>query len=124
MTESHDDDHADHDDHANPILDDLPEGSFAFHYTLQAKPGRADDFMNSFHEWDHSDDNIVHTTPGIVHEGVLYQSEDDPHRFYLIGTWNHRENHRNVVARLLQMRPAWMDLLTADIVPEYCKIIG
>ena len=113
-----------HNDHANPILKDLPEGSFAFHYTLQAKPGRAQDFIDSFEAWDHSDENIVHTTPGIVHEGVLYQSEDDPERFYLIGTWNNRENHRNVVARLLEQRPAWMDMLTADIVPEYCQIIG
>ena len=51
---------------------------------------------------------------------MLYRSEDDPDRFYLIGTWNHRENHRNVVARLIEQRPAWMDMLTADIVPEYC----
>ena len=116
------DDH--HDEHANPILKDLPEGSFAFHYTLQAKPGRAQDFMDAFETWDHSDQNIVHTTPGIVHEGVLYQSEDDPERFYLIGVWNHRENHRNVVARLIEMRLAWMDMLTEDIVPEYCAIIG
>ena len=120
------DDHHDHDhdEHANPILKDLPEGSFAFHYTLQAKPGRAQDFIDSFEAWDHSDENIVHTTPGIVHEGVLYQSEDDPERFYLIGTWNNRENHRNVVARLIEQRPVWMDMLTEDIVPEYCAIIG
>ena len=76
------DDHHDHGDHENPILKDLPEGSFAFHYTLQAKPGRAQDFVDAFEAWDHSDENIVHTTPGIVHEGVLYQSEDDPERFY------------------------------------------
>ena len=73
--------------------------------------------------WDHSDENIVHTTPDIVHEGLLYQSEDDPERFYLIGTWN-TANHRNVVARLIEMRPAWMGMLTADIVPECCAIIG
>ncbi|MYH43688.1 MAG: hypothetical protein F4017_01200 [Acidimicrobiaceae bacterium] len=89
-----------------------------------AEPGRAQDFIDSFEAWDHSDENIVHTTPGIVHEGVLYQSEDDPKRFYLIGTWNNRENHRNVVTRLIEQRPAWMDMLTADIVPEYCATIG
>ena len=122
-THSHDHTH-DHDEHLNPILKDLPEGSFAFHYTLQAKPGRGQDFIDSFEAWDHSDQNIVHTTAGIVHEGLLYRSEDDPDRFYLIGTWNNRENHLKVVARLLEMRPAWMDLLTEDIVPEYCEIIG
>jgi len=111
-------------DHTNPILADLPGGSFAFHYTLQAKPGCGQAFIDAFEAWDHSDDNIVHTTDGIVHEGVLYRSEDDRERFYLIGTWNNRRNHINVVARLIEMRPAWMDLLTEDIVPEYCEIIG
>jgi quinol monooxygenase YgiN len=110
--------------HENPILVDLPEGSFAFHYILQAKPGQAEAFKHAFEEWDHSDQNLMHSTPGIVHEGILYQSENDENRFYLIGIWNNRENHRTAVAKLRDMHPAWLDLLDTPLVPEYLQIIG
>jgi quinol monooxygenase YgiN len=60
----------------------------------------------------------------MVHEGILYQSEDDENRFYLIGIWNNRENHQRVVARVREMRPAWLELLETPLVPEYLKIIG
>ena len=118
------DTHADHEDHGNPLLDDLPEGSFAFHYELRAKPGMGSEFLRAFHEWDHSDQNIVHSTPGQVHEGILYQSEDDDDLFYLIGIWNNRENHQRVVKQVRDMHPAWLDLLDTPLVPQYLRIIG
>jgi quinol monooxygenase YgiN len=112
----------DHDE--NPLVANLPPGSFAFHYTLRTKPGKAEEFMRAFHEWDYSDENIVHKTPGMVYEGILYQSEDDEDLFYLIGVWNNRENHRDVVAKVREMRPAWMELLETPLVPQYLRIIG
>ena len=54
------------------------------------------EFKHAFEEWDHSDQNLMHSTPGIVHEGILYQSENDENRFYLIGIWNNRENHQGL----------------------------
>jgi quinol monooxygenase YgiN len=117
--------HAEHETHdVNPIVANLPSGSFAFHYTLRTKPGKAQEFLRAFHEWDHSDQNIVHKTPGMVQEGILYQSEEDEDRFYLIGIWNNRENHRRVVAQVREMRPAWLELLETPLVPEYLRIIG
>ena len=66
----------------------------------------------------------MHSTPGIVHEGILDQSENDENRFYLIGIWNNRDNHRTAVAKLRDMHPAWLDLLDTPLVPEYLQIIG
>jgi len=108
----------------NPLVANLPPGSFAFHYLLRTKPGKAEEFMTAFHAWDYSDENIVHKTPGMVQEGILYQSEDDPDVFYLIGVWNNRENHQQVVAKVREMHPAWLDLLETPLVPQYLKIIG
>ena len=58
----------------NPLVANLPPGSFAFHYELRTKPGKADEFLRTFHEWDYSDQNIVHRTPGMVHEDVKRRS--------------------------------------------------
>ena len=118
MTETHEE----HDD--NPFVAALPPGSWAFHYMLRTKPGKAAEFMQAFHEWDYSDQNIVHQAEGMVHEGILYQSEDDENRFYLIGIWNNRESHKEVVAKVREMHPAWLDLLETPLVPEYLQIIG
>jgi quinol monooxygenase YgiN len=121
MTDTHDD-HDLHDE--NPLVAALPPGSWAFHYMLRTKPGNAEEFMRVFHEWDYSDQNIVHKADGVVHEGILYQSEEDENRFYLIGIWNNRESHKEVVAKVRDMHPDWLDLLETPLVPEYLKIIG
>ena len=119
------DTHDDHDLHdENPLVAALPPGSWAFHYMLRTKPGNAEEFMRVFHEWDYSDQNIVHKADGVVHEGILYQSEEDENRFYLIGIWNNRESHKEVVAKVRDMHPDWLDLLETPLVPEYLKIIG
>lgn len=110
--------------HGNPDLANLPPGTFCFFYDIRTRKGTGDQFMREFHAWDHSGQNPVHKTPGLVREGILYRSQSDPDRFLLIGYWNDKVNHQRVVARVREMRPRWMEYMETPLVPEYFEIVG
>jgi hypothetical protein len=101
------------------------EGHFFHIYDFRVKPGRGDEFIKLFNEFDYSDTNPMHKSPAQVKDGVLCRDVADPDRFYLVGEWSDIEVHAQIRKLLVQQKPAFVELIEGGkFVPNYAKIVS
>jgi hypothetical protein len=90
------------------------------------KPGRGDEFIRLFNEFDYSDANPMHKSPAQVKDGVLCRDVKDPDHFWLVGEWSDIEVHakiRKVLAE--ELKPAFVGLIEGGrFVPDYAEIVS
>ena len=100
-------------------------GNYFHIYDFRVKPGKGDEFIRLFNEFDYSDDNPMHKSPAQVKDGVLVQDVTDPNHFWLIGEWANIEEHARIRKVLVDMKPVFAGLIEGGkFVPAYGKIVS
>ncbi len=102
------------------------QGNVLHIYDFRVQPGRGDEFIRLFAEFDGSGQNPMHGSPAQVRDGVLCRDDSDPDHFYLIGEWCSKEAHRALLQTIMAgPRPAFLDLLTDPrFVPIYVDVVA
>jgi quinol monooxygenase YgiN len=106
-----------------PLAD---EGHFLHVYDFKVQPGRGDEFIKLFNDFDYSDDNLMHRSAAQVKDGVLCRDTADPDHFWLIGEWRSVEEHRALLQELrTRLAPKFISLITdGKFVPLYGKVVS
>lgn len=108
-----------------PLLSLAEEGNFIHVYDFKVKPGKGDEFIALFNEFDYSQDNLMHRSSAQVKDGVLCRDVADPDRFYLIGEWRSVEEHRALLKEIsARFRPKFFDLLEQPLSPNYGRVVS
>jgi quinol monooxygenase YgiN len=108
-----------------PLVSIAEEGNFIHVYDFKVKPGKGDEFIALFNEFDYSADNLMHHSPAQVKDGVLCRDTVDSDRFYLIGEWRSVEEHRALLKEISsRCRPGFFDLLEKPLSPTYGKVVS
>ena len=102
------------------------KGNYFHVYYFRVKPGRGDEFIELFNQFDYGGNNPFHRSAAQVKDGVLCRDAADPDHFYLIGEWRDIEEHRRIrelVAR--EIRPEFVTLIEGGrFVPNYAEIVS
>ncbi len=101
------------------------EGNVLFVSEFRVIPGRGEELMKLFKEFDYSDDNLMHREPAQVKDGVLCRDPLDPDHFFLIGEWKSMETHRDAQARSrAAVRPAFLSLIEGGkLTSKYLNVV-
>jgi len=101
-------------------------GNYLHIYDFRVVPGREDEFIQLFEDFDYSDGNPMHKSAAQVKDGVLCRDTDDPSRFFLIAEWADIEEHariRKILAN--EIKPAFIKLIEGGkFVPKYVKVVS
>jgi hypothetical protein len=101
-------------------------GNYLYIYDFRVVPGREDEFIQLFEDFDYSDGNPMHTSAAQVKDGVLCRDTDDPSRFFLIAEWADIEEHariREILAN--EIKPAFIKLIEGGkFIPKYVKVVS
>ena len=102
------------------------KGHFIHVYDFRVKPGRGEEFIRLFNEFDYSDDNPMHKSAAQVKDGVLCRDSTDPDHFYLLGEWADIEVHARIRTHLAEiMKPAFVGLIEGGrFVPTYAEVVS
>jgi hypothetical protein len=101
------------------------QGNHLHIYDFRVKPGRADEFIRLFNEFDYSDNNPMHKSAAQVKDGVLVRDVKDPDRFWLIAEWSDIEEHARIRRILVEMKPAFVGLIEGgQFIPDYGLIVS
>jgi hypothetical protein len=101
------------------------QGNVLHIYDFRVKPGKGDEFIRLFNEFDYSDANLMHKSKAQVKDGVLCRRPEDPDHFYLIGEWRSVEEHRAMLAKMMSLpRPGFFDLLIDKWAPTYVDVVS
>ena len=88
------------------------QGNYFHIYDFRVKPGRGEEFIRLFNEFDYSDANPMHKSAAQVKDGVLCRDVGDPDHFYLVGEWADIEVHAKIRKILAEeLRPAFVGLI-------------
>src|SRR5215472_4942270 len=71
-------------------------GHYLHIYDFRVVPGREDEFIQLFEDFDYSDGNPMHKSAAQVKDGVLCRDTDDPSRLFLIAEWADIEEHARI----------------------------
>src|SRR5215468_4993720 len=72
------------------------KGNFLHIYDFRVTPGKEQEFIRVFEEFDYSDGNPMHKSSAQVKDGVLCRDTEDPQRFFLIAEWADIKEHARV----------------------------
>ena len=101
-------------------------GNFLHIYDFRVIPGREDEFIRLFEEFDYSEGNPMHKSAAQVKDGVLCRDTEDPSRFYLIAEWADIEEHariRKILAN--EIKPDFIKLIEGGkFVPKYVEVVS
>jgi hypothetical protein len=101
-------------------------GSYLHIYDFHVMPGREDEFIQLFEEFDYSDCNPMHKSAAQAKDGVLCRDTEDPSRFFLIAEWADIEEHariRKILAN--EIKPSFINLIVGgNFVPKYVKVVS
>jgi hypothetical protein len=101
-------------------------GNYLHIYDFRVVPGREDEFIQLFEDFDYSDSNPMHKSAAQVKDGVLCRDTEDPSRFFLIAEWADIEEHariRKILAN--EIKPAFIKLIEGGkFVPKYVKVVS
>jgi hypothetical protein len=101
-------------------------GNYLHIYDFRVVPGREDEFIQLFEDFDYSDGNPMHKSAAQVKDGVLCRDTEDPSRFFLIAEWADIEEHariRKILAN--EIKPAFIKLIEGGkFVPKYVKVVS
>lgn len=100
-------------------------GNFFHIYDFRVKPGKSEEFIKLFDEFDYSDANPMHKSSAQVKDGVLCRDVNDPDHFYLVGEWSDIEVHARIRKMLVELRPTFVSLIEGGkFVPTYAEIVS
>ena len=100
-------------------------GNFFHIYDFRVKPGKGEEFIKLFDEFDYSDENPMHKSSAQVKDGVLCRDVTDPDHFYLVGEWSDIEVHARIRKMLVELRPTFVSLIEGGkFVPTYAEIVS
>jgi hypothetical protein len=100
-------------------------GNFFHIYDFRVKPGKSEEFIKLFDEFDYSDENPMHKSSAQVKDGVLCRDVNDPDHFYLVGEWSDIEVHARIRKMLVELRPTFVSLIEGGkFVPTYAEIVS
>jgi hypothetical protein len=101
------------------------QGNYLHIYDFRIKPGKIDEFVKLFNEFDYSDQNPMHKSPAQVKDGVLVQDVGDEHHFWLIAEWSDIEAHARIRKVVMGMNPIFVKLIEGGkFVPVYGRIVS
>ncbi|MCT2398461.1 antibiotic biosynthesis monooxygenase [Novosphingobium mangrovi (ex Huang et al. 2023)] len=102
------------------------KGNYLHIYDFRVEPGREEEFIALFDEFDYSDGNPMHKSPAQVQDGVLCRDTTDPQRFFLIAEWSDIAEHARIRAILAEeIRPAFISLIEGRrFVPTYAEVVS
>ena len=104
------------------------KGNYFHIYDFRVQPGKGDEFIASFDEFDYSDENPMHKSPAQVKDGVLCRDTEDPDHFYLVGEWSDIEVHAAIRKELVALQPEFVHLIEdvekGAFVPTYAEIVS
>ena len=103
------------------------KGNFFHVYDFRVKPGKGDDFIRQFDEFDYSDANPMHKSKAQVKDGVLCRDINDPDHFYLLGEWRDVKAHAEILVKVAAMRPEFVALVEggpAKFKPIYAEVVS
>ena len=101
------------------------QGNFLHIYDFRVKPGKVEQFIRLFNEFDYGPDNPMHKSPAQIRDGALVQDVKDPQHFWLIAEWSSIEEHARIRKQVVEMRPAFVALVEGgSFVPEYAKVVS
>jgi len=101
-------------------------GNYLHIYDFRVIPGREEEFIRLFEEFDYSDDNPMHKSSAQVKDGVLCRDTEDPSRFFLIAEWSDIEEHARI-RRILanEIKPTFIKLIEGgSFVPKYVQVVS
>ena len=75
-------------------------GNFVHVYDFRVKPGKGDEFIRLFDDFDYSDANPMHKSKAQAKDGVLCRDVNDPDHFYLLGEWRDIKVHAEILVQL------------------------
>ena len=101
-------------------------GNYLHIYDFRVLPGREDEFIRLFEDFDYSDGNPMHKSSAQVKDGVLCRDTEDPSRFFLIAEWSDIEEHariRKILAN--ELKPDFIKLIEGGrFVPKYVRVVS
>jgi len=102
------------------------KGNFLHIYDFRVLPGKEDEFIRLFEEFDYSDGNPMHKSAAQVKDGVLCRDTEDPTRFFLIAEWSDIVEHARIRKILAEeIKPAFVGLIEGKrFVPKYVEIVS
>ena len=101
------------------------QGNYLHIYDFRVKPGKIDEFVRLFNEFDYADTNPMHKSSAQVKDGVLVQDVADEHRFWLIAEWADIKVHAEIRKVLIEMKPAFVGLIEGGkFVPAYGRVVS
>jgi hypothetical protein len=101
-------------------------GNYLHIYDFRVIPGREEEFIRLFEEFDYSDGNPMHKSSAQVKDGVLCRDTEDPSQFFLIAEWSNIEEHARI-RRILanEIKPAFIKLIEGgSFVPKYAQVVS
>ncbi len=102
------------------------KGNYLHIYDFHVIPGREDEFIKLFDEFDYSDGNPMHKSAAQVKDGVLCRDTQDPSRFFLIAEWADIEEHARIRKILAEeLKPSFIKLIVGgSFVPRYGEVVS
>ena len=101
-------------------------GHYLHIYDFRVKPGKGEEFIRLFDEFDYSDANPMHKSPAQLKDGVLCRDVEDPQRFFLIAEWADIEEHariRKILAN--EIKPAFIKYIEGGkFIPKYVEVVS
>lgn len=101
------------------------KGNYLHIYDFRVLPGREEEFVRLFEEFDYSDGNPMHKSAAQVKDGVLCRDVEDPQRFFLIAEWSDIEEHakiRKILAN--EIKPEFIKYIEGGkFVPKYVEVV-
>jgi hypothetical protein len=101
-------------------------GNYLHIYDFRVIPGREEEFIRLFEDFDYSDGNPMHKSSAQVKDGVLCRDTEDRSRFFLIAEWSDIEEHariRKILAN--ELKPDFIKLIEGGkFVPKYVKVVS
>lgn len=103
------------------------KGNFFHVYDFRVKPGKGDDFIRQFDEFDYSDSNPMHKSKAQIKDGVLCRDINDPDHFYRLGEWSDVKAHAEILVKVAALRPEFVALVDggpAKFKPIYAEVVS
>ena len=101
-------------------------GNYLHIYDFRVIPGREEEFIRLFEEFDYSDGNPMHKSAAQVKDGVLCRDVNDPDHFYLLGEWADMKVHAEIRKILAEdLKPAFVGLIEGKgFIPTYAEVVS
>jgi hypothetical protein len=100
------------------------KGNFLHIYDFRVTPGKEQEFVRLFEEFDYSDGNPMHKSSAQVKDGVLCRDTEDPQRFFLIAEWADIQEHAKILKVLAGMKPEFIKYIEGKFVPKYVEVVS